>query len=97
MESQIELSEEETPNGTLCLNQLIPKPNNTVESNTISDVVRLISIEFVSIITKLVQFQEVNINFNVGVGCVGPLVIVFFVLIMIYYFTIWFKENFIIS
>ena len=97
MESQVGLSEDETPNGTLCVNQLIPKPNNTVESNTISDVVRLISIEFVSIITKLVQFQEVNINFNVGVGCVGPLVIVFFVLIMIYYFTIWFKENFIIS
>ena len=95
MESQIGLGEEDTPNGTLCLNQLIPKPNNTVESNTISDVVRLISIEFVSIVAKLEHFQEVNINFNVGVGCVGPFVIVFFVLIMIYYFTIWFKENFI--
>ena len=44
MESQVGLSEEETPNGTLCVNQLIPKPNNTVESNTISDVVRLISL-----------------------------------------------------
>ena len=39
MDSQAEINEDETSNNTLCVNQLIPKSNNTVESNTISDVV----------------------------------------------------------